>query len=503
MLPSSFAIIGCGATTLAFLDQHLDDVEMGAVAPSTIYVFEKRAAFGPGAAYEFDLASNLLNTKTAYITPFPSRPGHFKQWIDANRDRWTRQFPGFTGEPESYAPRPLFGMYLAEQMNLLVLRAAGLNVQIVTLRAEVTDVEPKDGYQVLWTRCGVTLGAAKVFLFCGTMPPKFAAENTHARIAPLPYPTSNIVSQVGPDDRIAIVGARLSAIDAAIALIEGGHRGIVRMHSRSGFFPAVRGTQGRITPSHFSIERIRALSVERGALEIRDVVHLFEEEMQQHDPTFDAKIMPLPTPPEDIRRFLREELSASEGARHWQAILYATNGFIEELWQSLSPAAQQKFLSEYMSLFMAFQVSIPPENARKILTYLETGVLEFIPGKTEPARMEGDEVVLRMQDRDYHYDRVINATGSPRDVRDLDSDLLQSLLRRGAVSPHPLGGVRVDPETYLAIGSVPQMQAQLYVAGELTVGENFFTSALEICARHASRCAKNLVPASKPEMARA
>ena len=112
------AIVGGGSTAISFLHSYLQLVHDGHVLPNTIYLFEKRGVFGPGAAYEPDQASNILNTKTGFVTPFDDRPGDFYQWLQTNKSTWRRLYPNFRLDAHGYAPRPLFGIYLQYQLEV-------------------------------------------------------------------------------------------------------------------------------------------------------------------------------------------------------------------------------------------------------------------------------------------------------------------------------------------------------------------------------------------------
>lgn len=490
-MKNAFAIVGCGATAIAFLQRHLDRVAARNAPAGTIYLFEKRGDFGRGAAYEADLDSNILNTKTGFITPYPHRPGHFLEWLEQNPGAWRPAFPAFCPLPDGYAPRALFGVYLQDQIKKIVLRGASLGCQLVLMNAEVCAIDLINGAETVRTRCGLSLATEKVFLFCGPLSKKIDPEQQDERLLETPYPVSRLLQKIAPDECVAVIGARLSAIDTVIALIEGGHRGVIRMHSRSGYFPVTRGTQERVELKHLTREGVRALVHQKGPLQISDLVALFRKELAAHDPMPSSAVIPLPAPPTDVISFIENEINLAQSPRAWQAILYATNGFIEDLWQSLDEAAQARFMSEHFSFFMAYRVSIPAENARKILSYLRSGQLEFVAGSFASPQAGDQGLTLRASGWAHVYDRVIYAIGFPRDATAIESTLLASLIQSGTATCHPLGGIYIDPDTYQVQGRQGCVR-QIYAVGELTVGQNFFTSALEINGRHAFRCADAL-----------
>ena len=123
--------------------------------------------------------------------------------------------------------------------------------------------------------------------------------------------------------------------------------------------------------------------------------------------------------------------------------------------------------------------------------YLQSGQLDFIPGRFAINIARDGSPTVRMQRTDTihrKYDYLVNATGSTRAVALSQSRLISNMLRRGLMSSHGLGGVELDNDSYCLIGSDGGINTRLRAVGELTVGALFFTSALDINARHARRC---------------
>src|ERR1700704_3985117 len=89
------SIVGAGASALAFLYAYVQKFVDNAGMPDSIFIFEKSGVFGPGVAYEQDLSTNILNTKTGFITPFHDLPGDFYNWLNANEKTWKPSFPCF------------------------------------------------------------------------------------------------------------------------------------------------------------------------------------------------------------------------------------------------------------------------------------------------------------------------------------------------------------------------------------------------------------------------
>jgi len=489
----SITIVGGGAAAVSLLycylqqsDQHKD-----ADLPRVVYLFEGRHPFGTGSAYDVDCATNLLNTKAGFVTPFHDKPGAFYQWLHANKDAWHKLYGELPFDEQTYLPRALFGLYLRDCLEDLVRQAADRQIEVVRIGAQVTRaIRSKHGY-ILHAGFGLRLNTDYVFLCCGTLPAKISARLlATSGFVPSPYPVTSLTRKIAKSASVGVVGSRLSCIDTVIGLIEQGHTGKIVVHSRSGYFPCVRGTQGRIQPQLLSSESLNSLP----STSLVALIDLFTAEvaMQGGKPF----VFSSTRAPDDLKAFLRKEIELAASDRVWQAVLYSTNTTIEKIWSNLDEEAKTEVMDHHFSAFMAYRVSIPVENAKKILSFLETGQLDFLAGNFDIAI--SDEGKLSVVGRESNsvksdYDYVINATGSPRDVLQIDSQLIESLLQQDIAAPHRHGGIKVDINNYQVIGRDGQADSHLYALGELTNGVFFFTSALEIIARHARLCVTRFV----------
>ncbi len=146
---------------------------------------------------------------------------------------------------------------------------------------------------------------------------------------------------------------------------------------------------------------------------------------------------------------------------------------------------------------MAYRVSFPVENAQKLLGYLESGQLQFCVGDFDVHLDSAGKPIVTMDREVFRYDSLIKATGSPREVENLDSDLIGRLLERGIMTPNRLGGINIDAKSHQLVGANGRLQSRLRAVGELTSGTFFFTSALDINARHARLCATHFAETIK------
>jgi uncharacterized NAD(P)/FAD-binding protein YdhS len=492
------AIVGAGATAVSLIASLADAAELAPFYDGlTIFVIDKKRFLGRGLAYDLDLPSNLLNTRAGHITPFADKPGHFYRWLQENRKIWEDEFPGLVVERETFAPRPLFGLYLEHMMNEIAGRLAQLGVSLVPIRAEVTDILRASSNDLhVITDTALTIRADYAVLCCGNLASnEHAALRNYERFFVTPYPLQRVTKAIPRDAKVAIIGARLSAVDAALGLAASGHHGPLAMISRSGYFPTVRGTQGRYRPQVATLAKIEERVRCQGQLTLGDLFTIVVAEIRHAGgdaPDF-ANLPPLP--PADPLGFFEAEIAAAARPRLWQAVLYATNAFIDFAWQWLDPADKKKFLDNYLAAWLSYRVSIPVENAQRLVTIAKSGQLSSRSGAVSivPNPSGGFKVKPAAADNEEEFDAVICAFGTPRKATDLASRLVQSLLDRGIARAQPFGGIDVVATTGNLIDGRGHAISNIWAIGELTNGVYLFTSVLEINARHAAHIAQDLV----------
>ncbi|WP_153014174.1 hypothetical protein [Pseudomonas sp. EpS/L25] len=188
-------------------------------------------------------------------------------------------------------------------------------------------------------------------------------------------------------------------------------------------------------------------------------------------------------------QYLEHEINSAQVARPWQAVLYATNSIMDLVWPAMPMEDKLRFWP-YMSWWLSYRVSIPIENAQRIYSLLKSGQLNIITGELTLEALPDSELCVRVTGRgeieEYKYDAVVVATGTPRDPSLLDNELIQNMLMQGMAIADPFGGIQVSADRGSLRGSSGRFDDRITVLGELTSGTYFFTSALEINARHAA-----------------
>ena len=486
-------IVGGGASAVALVYSLLEGISQRAEKKRlTIYMLEKRSEIGRGLAYSEDGNTNLLNTKAGFITPFTSKPAHFYNWLINNRESWEDNFPEVEINPDAFLPRPLFGHYLMHMVQMLIQKAVSLGCCFIPIKDEAINMSSSyDGKVVISTKNNLSFPSDHVVLSCGNGGSTAYSElKEKTGFFASPYPIKRTTRLIPSEAQVAIIGSRLSAIDTVLGLKARGHKGKITLHSRSGAFPSVRGAQGRLEPKFLTLENVQQHIKTNGQIQLNEFIGwLFKElEAAGQAVSFDLAAIDENCSQLPPLEFLTKELENAEKERPWQAVLYATNNIIDLVWSAMPEQDKQRFWP-YLSWWLVYRVSIPIENAVKLKALLESGELEVIPGAVE-TQSNGAQFVLTSNhqgvSKQYNYDSVVVATGTPRNIHQLDNQLIQNLLTTKTALPNQYGGIEICSTTGCLKNGNGQIDERVTVLGELTSGTYFFTSVLEINARHAA-----------------
>ncbi|PMV24949.1 MULTISPECIES: FAD/NAD(P)-binding protein [unclassified Pseudomonas] len=491
-------IIGGGASSVAFIYSLLEGLgRSGCYSSVSLFLIDRQPQCGRGLAYSEDCITNLLNTRAEFISPFADQPGHFYKWLSNNREVWEDDFPGIELLPQSFLPRPLFGLYLAHMIRWLVNRAVALGCQLIQVQDEAVSLSfAHDGKVVVLTRGNLSFPSDHVVLSCGNAR---SLEYRHLDASEgffnSPYPLRRTCRLIPKHASVAIVGSRLSAIDTLIGLTTNGHVGPITLHSRTGALPYVRGTQARYKPKILTPETVKSCISRCGVVRLDDVMRWTLQEFALGGEAIGAIDWSSKCTQKPAIEFLTDEIAQAQYPRFWQSVLYSTNAVLDLIWPAMPDEDRRRFLG-YSSWWMIYRVSIPVENAVKIKVLLEAEQLSIFKGELKAVECDG-RFTLVVDDcsgiRRCEYDAVVIATGTPRDVKKFDNPIVQNMLHQGLASVDPFGGVRVSAETGGLINQLGYVDDRITVLGELTSGAFFFTSALEINSRHSARRANDVL----------
>jgi uncharacterized NAD(P)/FAD-binding protein YdhS len=500
MKAKSIAVVGCGSVGTSFLRQLASRAETrGSTYLGDIYVFDPNPVPGAGAAYQEDTASNLLNTRVASMSPIAEEPADFFRWLRTNRSTLESEFPGLTMDKNSFVPRALFGHYLNEVFaeSVQILERLGFSVYHV---AECVSSIKKlgDDYELCQTN-GIIRRADIVVLSIGNQETT-AWDHLRGKAGYFsnPYPCANLVKEIDRRSSICILGSSLSAIDAAVSFHDAGHQGKIIMVSRNGRLPSVRGEQNLSrTPTFLSRDRMQELVLTRaGNVKLKEIAELLAKEIELCDGHL-PNLTHIMRAGQGPLKYLDSEISdASVTDRAWQAVLYSTNQSIDLIWHSLSTDEKRVFQTEFLSLWKAYRVSFPVQNARKIQHLLHSDQLTVYAGCKDTFYDEAmGRFATRLFDKSKGFeailfsDAVINSTGYTTDIALMRAPLLTGMRINGLITPNEFGGIDLDFDTSRVIARSGAVMQGLYALGSLAAGTYFWTNAMNVNTRLASNVA--------------
>jgi uncharacterized NAD(P)/FAD-binding protein YdhS len=442
------AIVGGGCSGLLVAVQLLRHGFRGSIA-----LFEMRSRLGRGLAYSTPFDEHLLNVPAGKMSALPGEPSHFLDWLHA------RRFAGVT--PGCFAPRRLYGHYLEDLLRTALEHAGGAILQHI--RAEVTGVAAESGAPTLTLHNDENWRAERVVLAIGNpaaSPGVSAArEGLEDRWHLSPW-IGDALRVRFAGERILLLGAGLTAVDAVLALTSQKTACRIYMLSRRGMRPQAHDLSRAPGPP----------------------------------PMFDGP----PTALAMLRQ-VRAQIRAShdrEGC--WRPAIDALRPVSNELWQSLPAGEQIRFQRHLRTFWETHRHRMAPQIHDRLNACLDRGIVQPLAGRVhgKPRRAGAIELVIALRgggDRLLEVDRIINCTGLHENYRDSPRRLVRSLIDQGLASANHLGiGFRAtDPGALIGGDECPS--SSLFTLGPPRRGELFETTAVPEIRTQAEALARHLV----------
>jgi uncharacterized NAD(P)/FAD-binding protein YdhS len=494
------AVLGGGSVATTFLSQFAQRAAAeGGTAVEAVLVVDPRPQPGAGCAYQADSASNLLNTRAAGMSSMHGDPDHFYRWAVRNEAHWREAFPGVHLSPDAFLPRALFGLYMDSVYEESVSTLATLGVPVQHLRASATCLRLHAGrYEVSTDAGGKHLADLVVLAVGNQQSTQFDHLRPYSGYFPTPYPCNDVTAKIDPARSVGIIGSSLSAIDAAVSLMDAGHRGKILMISRNGRLPSVRGEYNvSRTPKLISRARIADLAHARGGqLRLTELAELVRDELQAQEGG-NADVHAILRSHEGPQRYLDAEIEqASVHDRVWQAVVYGMNESIDLAWHYLPDEDRRLFERDFKSQWLSYRVSFPLENARKLQQMLHADQVSVYGGISDVCFNDAmGQFAINVADSrksfgaSIYTDYLINATGYATHVSQCNSALLRSLVASGLARSHEFGGIAVDFDTSLVLSRSGRRHEGFFALGSMVSGTYFWTNAMNVNCRLARNVA--------------
>jgi uncharacterized NAD(P)/FAD-binding protein YdhS len=445
---SDVAVVGGGAsgtlTAIHLMASRAHDL--------TVTVHDASGELGKGLAYGTTDRRHLLNVRSRHMSAFPDIPGDLVEWAR----RTGRQC-----DAQAFLPRRDYAVYLRETLERL-------RDDRFSFRAErVLDVEPVAGGFELHASGGRVTRAATVVLAQGNQrPAPLTVDDVPLPDARWHHPDPwdvDALTALASDAVVVLVGTGLTAVDAAITLLDEAPGRRVVMVSRHGLLPTAHVEQSST-----------------------------------------AWLSPVPTGPvtaDGLATLVREQFAAArrQGV-DWRPVVDGLRTATQSLWQRLDLGERRRFLATYAREWEVRRHRMATEVAARLDGYRDEGRLTVLEGGIATVTDHGPrcEIGLPALPDTLFADAVVNCTGPMTDVSRSTDPLLRALVARGLVTPDPLRlGVSCTPH-----GEVLDVSGQvvpgLHVVGPPRKGTLYETTAVPEIRSQAAALAQRL-----PEQVRA
>jgi uncharacterized NAD(P)/FAD-binding protein YdhS len=354
---------------------------------------------GRGVAYGAAEPWHVLNARAGAMSADPADPLHLVRW---RRER------GLPTEPTDFLPRADFGEYLADQF-AEVTKAAGDRFQHHL--ATATAIRRHEGGFLISDDSGCHTYADQVILAVGSPASRRPAAVSAEAARSVEYVADpwafGALDAVPADLPVLLIGTGLTAVDVALTLTANGRRTPIEAISRRGLLPR---DHPALPPAAVSFE--------------------------------------LPHQEQGLRPLLRRVRREIAAGADWVAVMDFVRTRADDLWQSLDPAAQQRFLRHVHRFWEVHRHRMAPPVAARIGELRGDGTFQVRSGQltsVEPHPDGGLTVVVAGQEP-RRYGAVVNCTG-PGSLPDSAAPLVADMLRDGLLREGPHGfGVETDDD---------------------------------------------------------
>ena len=305
-------------------------------------LIERSGEFGPGVAYSTGFERHLLNVRSDRMGAVARRPDDFVRWLETRHPR--------QADPEGFAPRRLYGLYVKDRLAAADAAHPGLIGRVTgeAVAIEGTTVRLSDGRRV---------EADSVVLATGNPAPGTAARAERGgRIVSDPWAPCAL-DPIGPDEDVVIIGTGLTMVDVVLWLQSRGWRGRATALSRRGLKPRAHGA------GH------------------------------------DAPVAPTPRlmgAPLSGRLAEARRLAKANG---WRSVMEGLRPVTADLWAGAGPAERARFLRHLRPWWDVHRHRIPPAIDLTIEAMEMSGRLDIVAGRIDRIEQADGGVTVRWRPR--------------------------------------------------------------------------------------------------------
>jgi uncharacterized NAD(P)/FAD-binding protein YdhS len=460
------AVVGAGASgTLTAL--HLLRTAARRSTGVDVLLLDAADRWGRGVAFGTPDEAHLLNVPASGMSALPEEPAHFVSW---------RRRQGYAdgGDPNAFAPRRQFALYLDDVLSEAVAATTG-TATLRHLRAQVVAIRRSRRGAVLRTQDGRQVEAEAVVVATGLpqvgheWAPESLRQSAFFVADPWQPGALDVVrrDRRGPGD-VLVVGTGLTMVDVVLSVSGPDTRPDRRVHavSRHARLPRTH----LVEPKLAAIPDVSEWGTGLAGIRAGALRHLGE-----------------------VTRATGDWRPAVDGLRFRLA----------ELWGRLDEADRARFLAEDAGAWNVVRHRMPPSSAAVIRELRNADRLTVAAAEVvgaEPLPGGGLRVALSDGGR-HNVGWVVNCTGPRADIRELGNPLLDDLLEpRAGTSTATLAtaGMGFRTDAGRLVGSTGSSEAPLWTLGALRRGELWESTAVPEIRSQALAVAGSVLDAVAP-----
>lgn len=456
--------IGAGPTGVSLFIQLYS--QLAKQDPVLEYVIADGLKPGAGLAFGTHYNSHIINLPASIMSLNPENPLEFVEWRAKNQSLWQAASLEENQAWSEFPQRRLFGIYVEHQLQNALNNAPYAEL-INTAVTCVTPIKSVKKFTVEFEN-GTEEIFDKVIVCIGHAPKSPLLSSTSKKLLRSPYQGLKIPA----DATVGIIGSRLTAIDAVLALQEKGHTGKIFMVSRAGKLPKVIAEH-----SGYDAEAFIAALLDEKTQTLESILAIHKKELDKvtnHLIDWNALLHAGPTKAEELEQELH---NCSEGNHLWQSVLLASYTVVDKLWSKLSDDDKATFMTRYYGPWMTYLAAFPAFSATRILQLMKAEQLHIFSDLQGIEATESSFEIYHGQSECLCVEYLIDGRGAGYDEADLkELPVLRNMLVNGTISTHPLGGVSINPLTYQALSRRGDEVPGLFFVGDMTKGEFLATT---------------------------
>jgi uncharacterized NAD(P)/FAD-binding protein YdhS len=491
----SIALVGAGASAVALLHalHARDDME-----PGELLIYDPSAHLWRGRAYQPDDDCVRVNSVPTDMAVVAHDENHLSNWLRAReimlgRSAFTDKISGST-----FIPRAVYGDYLEQSARQALLLLGRRGWHVTFIRQRVTHIRQR-GAQLEIESDSERRIVDYAVVATGAGPPTdvYGLAGADNFIAD-PYPVARTLFGLPDDAAVAVIGTGLTAVDIALGLRAKGHRGRIRLLSRSGSLPGVRQRAVPIHMHHFTSAAFESIRKSNGQLSVRDVTELMQREFAYwgEDPAELVAEIGDVRHESGINRLRRHLSEVDSDSLALRIVQQAVPEVGPDIWPYLPDHEQEQMLKAHYRTIMSLCCPMPPTSAKALLAMADSGQLT-VESDIEGIRANGTGFEVTVGGITTAADVVVSAVNARvRGYSTGAASLVDSLVSQGLAVMHPRGGLvtrRQDSRASRPDGST----SAIYTLGDPASGSFFFTFGVQSLVDRAVDIARDLAMRSR------